>query len=47
MRRGHRSFHRLIWPLLAIAVAVGFSMALVLRPAPAAETPRITAERAR
>jgi hypothetical protein len=35
MRRPHRKAHRLIWPVLALAVAFGFVLALVLR-APAA-----------
>jgi len=34
MRRAHRSFHRVLWPILALAVALGFTMALVLRPPP-------------
>ncbi len=34
MTRGHRSFHRMIWPALAVIVALGFTMALVLRPPP-------------
>jgi len=41
MNRGHRAFHRMLWPVLALAVALGFTMALVLRPPPempAAET---------
>lgn len=32
MTRGHRRFHRLLWPVLAILVALGFTMALVKRP---------------
>ena len=32
MRRPHRKAHRLIWPMLALIVAFGFVMALVLRP---------------
>ena len=31
MRRPHRKAHRLIWPVLALVVAFGFVMALVLR----------------
>jgi len=31
MRRPHRKAHRLIWPALALLVAFGFVMALVLR----------------
>ena len=42
MRRAHRSFHRLLWPVLALAVALGFGMALALRPLP--DTPAATAQ---
>jgi hypothetical protein len=45
MTRRHRSFHRLIWPLLAIAVALGLTMALVLRPPPPPEPPQLAQER--
>jgi hypothetical protein len=34
MTRGHRTAHRLLWPALAVIVALGFTMALVLRPPP-------------
>jgi len=34
MTRGHRAFHRLLWPVLALIVALGFTMALVKRPPP-------------
>jgi len=34
MMRGHRAFHRMLWPALALIVALGFTMALVLRPLP-------------
>ena len=34
MTRGHRTFHRMLWPALALAVAFGFTMALVHRPPP-------------
>ena len=34
MTRGHRTFHRLVWPVLALIVALGFTMALVKRPPP-------------
>ena len=34
MTRGHRAFHRLLWPVLALVVALGVTMALVLRPQP-------------
>ena len=36
MTRGHRTVHRLLWPVLAVIVALGFTMALVLRPPPGA-----------
>jgi len=32
MRRSHRAVHRLLWPLLAVAVALGLAFALALRP---------------
>jgi hypothetical protein len=34
MTRSHRAFHRVLWPLLALAIALGFSLALVWRPPP-------------
>ncbi len=34
MTRAHRSLHRLLWPILAIAVALGVVLALWLRPPP-------------
>jgi len=34
MTRLHRSFHRMLWPALAVLVALGFTMALALRPPP-------------
>ena len=34
MTRGHRGIHRLLWPALALVVALGFTLALVLRPPP-------------
>jgi hypothetical protein len=49
MTRGHRTVHRLLWPALAVVVALGFTLALAWRPppelpaapaAPAAEEPR-------
>ena len=39
MRRAHRSVHRALWPILPVAIALGFVMALVLRPPPDAEAP--------
>ena len=34
MTRGHRTIHRLLWPVLAIVVALGFAWALVQPPPP-------------
>jgi hypothetical protein len=34
MTRSHRLAHRLIWPVLAVVVALGTVMALALRPPP-------------
>ncbi len=34
MTRSHRSVHRWLWPVLALLVALGFTMALALRPPP-------------
>ena len=34
MTRGHRRVHRLLWPVLAVLVALGFTMALVKRLPP-------------
>ena len=34
MTRGHRTGHRLLWPVLAVVVALGFTLALVKRPPP-------------
>jgi hypothetical protein len=34
MTRGHRIVHRMLWPALAALVALGVTMALVLRPPP-------------
>jgi hypothetical protein len=42
--RGHRTFHRFVWPALALAVAFGFTMALVLRPPPEAPAQAETAK---
>jgi hypothetical protein len=39
MTEGHRAAHRFIWPVLAILVALGFTMALVKRPPPEQPTP--------
>ncbi len=34
MKRTHRAVHRVLWPILALAVALGFALALDLRPPP-------------
>ena len=34
MNRDHRKAHRLLWPALAVIVALGFTLALALRPPP-------------
>jgi hypothetical protein len=34
MTRTHRRIHRALWPALALLVAVGFTLALALRPPP-------------
>ena len=51
MTRGHRTVHRLIWPVLAVVVvALGFTFALVMRPPPdaaAAEAQRAQPEPAK
>jgi hypothetical protein len=44
MTRSHRSVHRLLWPILAFSVALGFAMALTLRPPPNVEAPRAAEE---
>jgi hypothetical protein len=40
MKRAHRSAHRALWPVLAVAVALGLTMALVLRPPPDVPVPQ-------
>jgi len=35
MKRSQRVVHRALWPVLALAVALGFVLALDLRPPPA------------
>jgi hypothetical protein len=44
MRRSHRSVHRALWPVLALAVVFAFAMALVLRPPPDPAAPPTTQE---
>jgi len=34
MTRTHRSLHRIVWPILALLVALGVVLALWLRPPP-------------
>jgi hypothetical protein len=34
MRRAHRKAHRRLWPVLALTVAIGFSLALIWRVLP-------------
>lgn len=34
MTHGLRRFHRMLWPALAVVVALGFTLALALRPPP-------------
>jgi hypothetical protein len=36
MRRAQRAFHRRLWPLLGLAVAIGLVLALYLRHPPPA-----------
>jgi hypothetical protein len=42
MTRSHRSVHRALWPILALAVALGLAAALALRPPPDVEAPQVT-----
>jgi len=44
MTRSQRSVHRVLWPVLALAVALGFTMALGLRPSPDLEAPQAAKE---
>jgi hypothetical protein len=37
MTRKHRSVHRLLWPALALTLAIGFALSLYLRPPAAVE----------
>ena len=34
MTRTHRLLHRIVWPILAVLVALGVALALWLRPPP-------------
>jgi len=44
MTRSQRSLHRALWPVLAVAVALGFAMALALRPPPDTGAPQAAQE---
>jgi hypothetical protein len=44
MRRSQRSVHRALWPILALAVALGLTLALALRPPPDVEALQAAAE---
>lgn len=45
MTRKHRSIHRVLWLILALAIGVGFAMALYLRPPVALEALQATESR--
>lgn len=47
MTRKHRAAHRLIWPALALAICIGFVMALTLRPPPPTDAPPAAQENAK
>jgi hypothetical protein len=38
MTRTHRSVHRVLWPILAVLVALGFVMAIIKRAPPPPQT---------
>jgi hypothetical protein len=42
MNRSRRTVHRALWPVLAVAVALGFALALEWRPPPDADAPPAT-----
>lgn len=45
MRRSHRTAHRLLWPLLALLLGAGLTMALLLRaPPPSPSPPAVASE---
>jgi hypothetical protein len=45
MREAHRRVHRVLWPALALTVAIAFSLALVLRPPVPIEAPAAEAQK--
>jgi len=47
MMRPHRAAHRALWPALALAIGLGFVMALFLRPPAPLEAPRTAQENPR
>jgi hypothetical protein len=47
MTRSHRLAHRLIWPTLAVTVALLFTAALLLRPPPRQPAPPQSQEQAK
>jgi len=47
MTRTHRRVHRLLWPVLAVLVTIGVTMALVLRPPPDVDEPQESTEQQR
>jgi hypothetical protein len=47
MRRLHRSVHRALWPVLVLAIGLGFVLALLLRPPPPPPEPPTASEVAR
>jgi len=44
MTRSQRSVHRALWPVLALAIALGLAMALTLRPPPDTGAPQAAQE---
>jgi hypothetical protein len=44
MTRSQRSVHRVLWPVIALVVALGLAMALALRPPPDMEAPQTAQE---
>jgi hypothetical protein len=44
MTRSQRSVHRALWSVLALAVALGFAMAMALRPPRDVQPPPVAAE---